>query len=558
MICVLTYGLIVLPAALTLFAVCLRYGHAQSLYLAGKVALTVGQCHSGGNEDLRQLALYALQEIAQFARSVQGHLGLQGLTDGLVLTSQLQCLLHIFTNPMDPIPLGHKVRVRSNVLRLGNIVKQRRPGISARCMGHCLPNLVTGKGQNGGQHQGQCVQHLIQYGLGGTELAYDGPAREEVIPQFLNECSIDGHYYAVPYMRSTEACYVNKTYVENLGYTLPDVLTWDFIWEVSEAATAQNADGTYVVNGQNVLIPFIYKSTDNMMIQMLKQKNAGYSTADGSIELFNDTTTDLLYGIAGHVKSGAFSTFKISGYPANFLNAGQCIFAIDSTAGATWMGTDAPLSDISEDSLVQFETAVRMIPQFDPEHPEMISQGPSVCVFNKSDSQEVLASWLFAQYLLTNDVQIAYSETEGYVPVTSKAQNSAEYQEYLSECGADNSTHYAVKIEASKLLLDNVDSTFVTPVFNGSASLRDASGQLIENVVKSTRRKETVDDAYMQKLYSDVESLYRLGQGSDASFGKKELGAMPRASVILLSTLAVTWVLILLYVGWEYLKNRKK
>ena len=397
-----------------------------------------------------------------------------------------------------------------------------------------------------------------KYGLGGTQLAYDGPAREEVIPQFLNECSIDGHYYAVPYMRSTEACYVNKTYVENLGYTLPDVLTWDFIWEVSEAATAQNADGTYVVNGQNVLIPFIYKSTDNMMIQMLKQKNAGYSTADGSIELFNDTTTDLLYDIAGHVKSGAFSTFKISGYPANFLNAGQCIFAIDSTAGATWMGTDAPLSDISEDSLVQFKTAVRMIPQFDPEHPEMISQGPSVCVFNKSDSQEVLASWLFAQYLLTNDVQIAYSETEGYVPVTSKAQNSAEYQDYLSECGADNSTHYAVKIEASKLLLDNVDNTFVTPVFNGSASLRDASGQLIENVVKSTRRKETVDDTYMQKLYSDVESLYRLGQGSDASFGKKELGAMPRASVILLSTLAVTWVLILLYVGREYLKNRKR
>lgn len=99
---------------------------------------------------------------------------------------------------------------------------------------------------------------------------------------------------------------MNKTYVENLGYTLPDVLTWDFIWEVSEAATAQNADGTYVVNGQNVLIPFIYKSTDNMMIQMLKQKNAGYSTADGSIELFNDTTTDLLYDIAGHVKAVPF------------------------------------------------------------------------------------------------------------------------------------------------------------------------------------------------------------------------------------------------------------
>ena len=36
-----------------------------------------------------------------------------------------------------------------------------------------------------------------------------------------------------------------------------------------------------------------------MMIQMLKQKGAGYSTEDGRIELFNDTAKELLYTIAG-------------------------------------------------------------------------------------------------------------------------------------------------------------------------------------------------------------------------------------------------------------------
>ena len=75
-----------------------------------------------------------------------------------------------------------------------------------------------------------------KYGLGGSEVRFDAPTQEEIIPQFLNECEFGGHYYAVPYMRSTEACYINKTYVEKLGYTLPDVLTWDFVWEVSEAA----------------------------------------------------------------------------------------------------------------------------------------------------------------------------------------------------------------------------------------------------------------------------------------------------------------------------------
>ncbi len=400
-----------------------------------------------------------------------------------------------------------------------------------------------------------------QFGLGGSQVRFEAPTKDEIIPQFLSECRIDEHYYAIPFMRSTEACYINKTYVEKLGYTVPDILTWDYIWEVSEAALAQDENGNYLVNGQNVLIPFIYKSTDNMMIQMLKQKDAGYSTKEGKIEIFQDTTEDLLYTIAEHGKSGAFSTFKISGYPANFLNAGQCIFAIDSTAGSTWMGTDAPLSDISKDKIVPFETEVRMVPQFDINHPQIISQGPSICVFNKTDSGEVLASWLFAQFLLTNDVQIAYAETEGYVPVTSKAQQSAEYQDYLLREGEDCAEHYQVKMDATKILLAHSDDTFVTLVFAGSASLRDAASQMVENTVKAVRRNQTVDEDFMEKLKSDVISLYRLDQlssPSNVSAAKKELGPLPDTAVILLAALAVVWIGIVAYVLIQIIKLRKK
>ena len=398
-----------------------------------------------------------------------------------------------------------------------------------------------------------------QYGLGGSALRYDGPTAEELIPRFLEECAFSGSHYAVPFMRSTEACYVNKTYVEALGYQLPETLTWDFVWEVSEAAAAaKNPDGTFAVNGQQVLLPFLYKSTDNMMIQMLRQKDAGYSTPDGEVLLFNDTTEALLYDIAAHTASGAFSTFKISGYPANFLNAGQCLFAVDSTAGATWMGSHAPLSDISADKYVDFETAVMTVPQFDPDHPQMISQGPSVCVFNKDDSQEVLASWLFAQYLLTNDVQIAYAQTEGYVPVTLKARQDAAYQDYLAQEGADDKLHYDVKLKASRLLLDNVDNTFTTPVYNGSASLRNAAGQLIEDVTKSVRRKETVDSAYMAALRESVTSLYRLDQRSSLSAGGEELGPLPASARALLATLAGAWVLMAVYGGVQLVKKRNR
>ena len=183
---------------------------------------------------------------------------------------------------------------------------------------------------------------------------------------------------------------------------------------------------------------------------------------------------------------------------------------------------------------------VRPVPQFDPEHPQMISQGPSICVFNKANSQEVLASWLFTQYMLTNEVQLGYAETEGYLPVTTKAQDSPEYRDYVSRKGEDNQDHYFAKIEASELLRSHTADTFVTPVFNGSASVRSAAGQLIEEVTKGARRKKEMNDDFIRETYGNVRSLFRLdqiqGEGNGRGDGRRgggtggEAGRMERSS----------------------------
>ena len=210
------------------------------------------------------------------------------------------------------------------------------------------------------------LESLIEdekYGLGGSELRFEGPKRDEIVGKFLDEGVIDGLQYALPFMRSTEACYINVTLLEKLGYELPEVLTWDFVFEVSRKAVEKNPDGTYRVNGQKVMIPMIYKSTDNMMIQMLEQRGIPYSTEDGDVLIFNEDTEQILSDVYDAAAIGAFSTFKIKSYPGNYLNQGQCIFAIDSTAGATWMGSGAPNIDNGVD-VVEFETAVMTVPQY--------------------------------------------------------------------------------------------------------------------------------------------------------------------------------------------------
>jgi len=436
-----------------------------------------------------------------------------------------------------------------------------------------------------------------KYGFGGSELKVESdnalPSSDDnALNSFMKEGYLNNHYYAIPYMRSSEALYVNGTYVDKLLKTdallkekyeeydwRSEMLTWDFVFDVSDAAirTYDEVTNTYGINNQSVMIPFIYKSTDNMMIQMLQQlDNTGalYSNDDGEVLLLNDETEKVLEMISKHVTNKAFSTFKISSYPGNFINAGQCIFGIDSTAGATWIGSDAPLQDINEENIVKFETVLKMIPQFDVNNPQMISQGPSICLFNKEDNQEVLASWIFAQYLLSNNVQIAYSQTEGYLPVTSVAVQSEQYQQYLANAGKthlvdgkDDGLYYNIKIDASKLIQKalDLDYLFITSVFNGSANVRNAAGALIEETTKAIRRKQVKDASvdqeafkiFVNDLYENMTTLYHLDQVGVSINEKNKYNSLPTESKVLLYSLGSIWIVLGCYTIVSKMKKKK-
>ncbi|MBR6427678.1 MAG: extracellular solute-binding protein, partial [Clostridia bacterium] len=164
-----------------------------------------------------------------------------------------------------------------------------------------------------------------RYGLSGSEIRFMPVGEDGIVERFLSECRFDGNCYAIPFMRSTEALYINVDMVEKLGYTLPEKRTWDFVWEVSEAAMEKDSDGNFKVNGDKIMIPFIYKSTDNMMITMMKQKGGDFSDSSGRIFLLeradgqpNETTKEILRDVYPHALSRSFSTFKISSYPGNF------------------------------------------------------------------------------------------------------------------------------------------------------------------------------------------------------------------------------------------------
>jgi multiple sugar transport system substrate-binding protein len=210
-----------------------------------------------------------------------------------------------------------------------------------------------------------------------------------------------------------------------------------------------------------------------------------------------------------------------------------------------------------------FETELTVIPQVDVSNPKMISQGPSICLFNKADSGVVMASWLFAQYLLSDSIQMAYQKTEGYLPVTKSVLNGEEFKNYLN-----SDEIYSGCKKAKELLLNNLDKTFITPVFNGSADVRSAAGYLINAVSTATNAFQT-ESAIKDKLYPaaiknyDLTELYNhtnFDSETEEEKPKEEINSndMQVWKYVLIIGLISVWVGLIAYFIYSFIKKKKQ
>ncbi|MBR4081996.1 MAG: extracellular solute-binding protein [Clostridia bacterium] len=274
----------------------------------------------------------------------------------------------------------------------------------------------------------------------------------------------DGLMYTMPLSKSTEVLYYNKTFFDEHNLTVPT--TWDEVEQVCAAIKAIDPNS----------IPLGYDSEANWFITMTEQLKSPYTSATEPHFLFDNEqnhafikrfrewyqkgylTTQTLYGA---YTSGLFtSTTEVKSY-----------MSIGSSAGATYQRPAA-----NADGSYPFEVGIATIPQADLNNKKVISQGPSVCIFKKSNPQEVIASWLFVKFLTTNvEFQAEFSMASGYVPVLKSVATNPVYAEFLAQ--ADGGKF--ISALSAKVCLEQADAYYTSPAFNGSSEARDQVGDLL-------------------------------------------------------------------------------
>lgn len=294
----------------------------------------------------------------------------------------------------------------------------------------------------------------------------------------------DEFMYTMPFSKSTEVLYYNKTFFDANNLTVPQ--TWDELEAVCRQIKKIDPNS----------IPLGYDSEANWFITMCEQLGSPYTSADENEHfLFNNQTNkDFVNRIRGWYNDGLVTTQTIygaytSGLFTDLTATSRSYMSIGSSAGAT---KQRPAK--GEDGNYPFEVGIATIPQANVSNKKVISQGPSICIFNKSNKQEVIASWLFVKYLTTSvEFQAEFSMASGYVPVLKSVADNPVYSAFLNKADGGNN----VAALSAKICMQQQDAYYTSPAFNGSSKARDEVGALL---VKCLKGETDIDTAFKAAL----------------------------------------------------------
>ena len=281
----------------------------------------------------------------------------------------------------------------------------------------------------------------------------------------------DGLMYTMPFSKSTEVLYYNKTFFDAHNLSVPTT------WDEMEAVCAKIKE----IDPES--IPLGYDSESNWFITMCEQYKSPYTSATGAHFLFdNEQNHEFIKRFNDWYAKGYLTTQTLYGAYTSGLftstNGLESYMSIGSSAGATYQRPAA-----NSDGSYPFDVGIATVPQVDAENKKVISQGPSVCIFKKDNPQEVIASWLFVKYLTTNvDFQAEFAMASGYVPVIKSVSENEGYADFLSKANGGN---YIAALSA-KVCLEQADAYYTSPAFNGSSAARDQVGALLTKCLTMT------------------------------------------------------------------------
>ena len=324
---------------------------------------------------------------------------------------------------------------------------------------------------------------------------------------FVEEYYDEGSQYqysgtwSLPLYKSTEVMYYNKTAFESsefyknnkdkehgdYGAKLGDPSTWDWdtlTYVASEIQKENKNTSDFHALG--------YDSDSNLFISQMQQRGIPYtdakesgSTSDekkashfkfASIENGSLKANPQLVSFAQKIydltKTGALVTQGSYGsYASDLFKKKKVMFTVGSTGGSAYNEPSGA-----------FVCGLTKVPSYHNNN-KYIMQGPSLCLFETSDSAREKATWEFySKYISDATMNAQLALENSYDPVKKTSYTSDSYKEWTAvgknqDGSEDVTAELQYRIPALTATLKEYYMT--SPVFIGSSTARSQIGKII-------------------------------------------------------------------------------
>lgn len=236
---------------------------------------------------------------------------------------------------------------------------------------------------------------------------------QDFLPGFLETCVSDGKLYGLPFQPSTPVLYFNKDIFKAAGIAKPPV-TWAELFDVAKALTVrENGElkrwGLTIGGGWHDWIFECY-CRQNGLVPWTKDK----------VLFDRPESVDALEFWVKMAQAGVMPPASTWEGSANDFMAGRTAMLYHSTGSLTNLRKSSP-----------FEVDVAFMPK-NKTFGACQGGGPIMIAKKQSDAQ-IEASWTFAKWMTSTDVQSQWGRDTGYLAVRKSSWETPEMKAYLEQ-----------------------------------------------------------------------------------------------------------------------------
>lgn len=243
--------------------------------------------------------------------------------------------------------------------------------------------------------------------------------KQDVFPSLITLSSYQGKVWSVPWMTNNTAMQINIDAFEKAGVPIPSqdptkTWTWDQFTEACKLVTQKAGMKGFLMNNGGA-------GWDAWLFHAWLGTNGGtFLDANGNPLFSGAEGVATMTFLQNLVKNGytAYSAPGMGYDPSGWYSGKAAIMA-----NGPWN-----FPDLAKFTSFKFT----VVPYPVNTQPATNTGGDQLFIFN-NNPQKVAYSFDYAQYMLTDDFQVAFNIESGNLPVTTSATNSTEYQAHLKQ-----------------------------------------------------------------------------------------------------------------------------